>query len=504
MIIKKDRVPLKFLIFAQHSKGRVNRFSTHDILRFFRDNPVYIGTMLGIGKSVPERRIRSFLRGLPGNISMVLNATGLVKGADDYYYKLPDVLFHAIKRGALRFKQREDDNFETVFTNTEGLSGKDFGNYTKRIEKALDIFLDRKTQEVKLRDYGRNWREREVIKEIKATGRRITQRFFEQRKAYFETDREEYLYLPHPTIPFKEMLKPRPRVYYSITKSLQYHPDCPNFVFKTLNEDLSYKDFYTIPFRIIDKLVFQKLKPDSADVFYLCIKERNDQEWLYFRDNRPLLSLVGYEKTNRIEDISKAPYTAPHQRARLEQYRKRLHSFATSTFEDKIKVIKKYKEANQEINVIPYVENLSLAKALKVKQGRTEKTIFVVRVDTAYPDLLCIYLEDLTEEERFGKSVKSLDLLDLFLIRHNVIHKIDDYKSRLFEIEAEYDAFEFAHHESPKDDVTRSRFITAWISHYPDDTYITKKKVRIPIINVQKLWSNLVKELQTQKGYASQ
>jgi len=132
MIIKKDRVPLKFLIFAQHSKGKINRFSTNDILRFFRDNPVYIGTMLGIGKSVPERRIRSFLRGLPGNISMVLNAIGLVKGSDDYYYKLPDVLFHAIKRGALRFRQREDDNFETVFSNTEGLSGKDFKNYKKQ------------------------------------------------------------------------------------------------------------------------------------------------------------------------------------------------------------------------------------------------------------------------------------------------------------------------------------------------------------------------------------
>lgn len=57
MIIKKDRVPLKFLIFTQHSEGRVNRFSTNDILRFFRDNPVYIGTMLGIGMSVPERRM---------------------------------------------------------------------------------------------------------------------------------------------------------------------------------------------------------------------------------------------------------------------------------------------------------------------------------------------------------------------------------------------------------------------------------------------------------------
>lgn len=84
------------------------------------------------------------------------------------------------------------------------------------------------------------------------------------------------------------------------------------------------------------------------------------------------------------------------------------------------------------MNAISYIECLSLAKALKVKQKNEEKTIFVVRVDTAYPDLLCIYLEDLSEEERLGKTIKKLDLMDLFVIRHSVIQNVDQYKDRLF------------------------------------------------------------------------
>ena len=148
---------------------------------------------------------------------------------------------------------------------------------------------------------------------------------------------------------------------------------------------------------------------------------------------------------------------------------------------------------------LSYIENLSLAKALKIKQEKTKKTILIIRVDTAYPDLLCIYLDDLTKEERFNKPVKSLDLLDLFLIRHNVIQNIDQYKNRLFEIETEYDAFEFSHHESPKDDITRTRFIAAWISHYPKGVYVTKEKIKIPILNIAELWHNLIKEIQIQR-----
>ena len=504
MIIKKNRVPLKFLIFTQHSKGKVNRFSTSDILMFFRDNPVYIGTMLTIGRSVPERKIRSFLRGLPGNISMVLSPIGLIKGFDDYYYKIPDILFYAIKKGILRFRQREDEDFETVFTNVERQSEKSFSNYKKQIENAVQVFLDRKTQEVKMRDYDKRWQEREIIKEIKSTGRKITQLFFEQRKAYFKTDREEYFYIPYPTIPYEQMLKKKPRIYYSIPKSIQYHPECPNFIFKVMNEYLGYKNFYTVPFRIIDKLVFQKLSPDSMDIFHFYIEERNHESLLFFKDGKALLALRNYKKINNIEDISKAPYTAPYQRTRLEQYRIQIHSSITGIFEDKIKLIKKYNEVNQEVNLISYIENLSLTKSLQVKQDHTKKTIFVVRVDSTFPDLLCVYLEDLTEKERFEKPVKSLNMLDLFLIRHNIIHNIDTYKSRLFEIEAEYDASSFSHHESPRDDIMRSRFITAWISNFPKDVYVTKKKIEVPIINVQKLWRELIQELRKQKIYGTQ
>jgi hypothetical protein len=506
MIIKKDRVPLKFLIFVQHSKLKVNRFSTYDILRFFRDNPAYIGTMMGIGRSVPEKKIRSFLRGLPGNISMVLNAVGIVRGSDDYYYRLPEILFRPIKDGILRFRVRLDGDVEPQFTNVTKINEKRFEIFKQEIEKALQVFLDRKTQEVQLRDYDKKWPERPVIKEIVAEGRKISQYFFEQRKACFETSKREHIYIPYSTVPYEEMLKPNPRIYYSIPKSFTFHPNCPNFVLKTFTDNLEYKDFYTIPFRVLDDLVFKKLDPDAADIFYFCIKKRNGgEEWLYYnKTGQPLIPIAEYHKLNKVEDISKASYTAPFQNARLKKYREQLHAQITSTFEDKLNLIKKYKEANQEVNIISYIENLSLAKALKFKQEKEEKTILVVRVDTAYPDLLCIYLDDLNKAERFNKSVKSLDLMDLFLIRHNVIQNVENYKSRLFEIEAEYDAFEFSAHESPKDDITRSKFVAAWISNYPNDIYTTKKKIKIPILNIEKLWHNLIKDIQAQKQYATQ
>lgn len=504
MIIKKDRVPLKFLIFAQHSRLGINRFSTADILKFFRDNPAYIDTMVGIGRVAKERKIRSFLRGLPGNISMVLNAVGIVEGTDDYYYKLPDILYKALKSGILRFRQREDSNFEPLFTNRLRFSEGRFEKLKQHIEKALQVFLDRKTQEVKLRDYDKKWRKRPVMQEISGAGRKIDQYFFEQRKACFETSKKEHLYIPYSTIPYEEMLKTKPRIYYSIPKSFSFHQNCPNFIFKILNDELVYEDFYAVPFRVIDELVFQKLKPDRADIFYFYIKKKNGEDWLYYKTGQPLFSLSEYHKLDKIEDISKASYPAPFQEERLAKYRGRLHAEVTSTLEDKLDLIKKYREANQEVNVISYIENLSLAKALRVRQEKDEKTILVVRVDTAYPDLLCIYLEDLAEAERFGKTVKSLDLLDLFLIRHNVIHNIDAYKDNLFEIEAEYDAFEFMAHESPKDDITRSRYIAAWISNYPNDVYTSKKKIKIPIINIQKLWRDLISQIEAQKSYAPQ
>ena len=498
MIIKKDRVPLKFLIFAQHSHLKRNRFSTEDILRFFRDNPVYIGTMIGIGRTVPQNKIRSFLRGLPGNISMVLNAIGIVKGTDNYYYRLPDILFHPIKDGILRFKQNKNGDFEATFTNTIKIPENKFKKIKQNIEYALTIFLDRKTQEFKLRDYAKKGAKKIPLDEIVNDSRRIKQYYFEQRKACFETSRREHIYIPYPTIPYEEMLEKNPRIYYSIPKSFAFHPNCPNFVFKIFNNSLKYEGFYTIPFHIIDELVFQKLKPDQADLYYFCFKKRSGDLWLYYKDNTPLLNLRGYEKIKRIEDIQKAPYTAPYQNARLRQYRESLHAGITSTFEDKIALIKKYKEVNQEVNAVSYIECLSLAKALKIKQEKEEKTIFLVRVDTTYPDLLCIYLEDLTEEERFGKTVKKLDLMDLFLIRHNVIQNIEKYKARLFEIEAEYDAAQFSHHESPSDDITRSKFIVAWINNYSDKAYRTKTKIEIPIINAKQLWYNLIKEIQEQ------
>ena len=498
MIIKRDRVPLKFLIFVQHSRLKVNKFSTADILRFFRDNPAYIGTMMGIGRSVPERKIRSFLRGLPGNISMVLNAVGLVKGSDNYYYKLPEILFKPIREGILRFRTEDNGDFETQFINIHRVSQTDFKVRKKQVEKALRVFLDRKTQEVNLRDYDKKWRDRPIIKEIVETGRKFSQYFFEQRKACLETDKREHLYLPYPTIPYEEMLKKKPRIYYSIPKSFIFHPNCPNFVFKAFTEGLEYRDFYTVPFKLLDNFVFKKLKPGAADLFYFYIKRNKGEDWLYLKKGKALFSLAKYHKLNKIQNISQSPYAAPYQEYRLKKYREQLHKGITSTFEDKINIIRKYNEASYEANVISYIENLSLAKALKIKQEQTEKTILVVRVDTAYPDLLCIYLDDLTKEERRNKSVKSLDLLDLFLIRHNVIQNIDQYKDRLFEIEAEYDAFEFSHHESPKDDISRTRFIAAWITHYPKDIYITKEKIRIPIINIEKLWHNLIKEIQAQ------
>ncbi|MCP6719964.1 MAG: hypothetical protein KJI72_01380 [Patescibacteria group bacterium] len=499
MVIKKDRVPLKFLIFVQHGKLKANRFSTNDILKFFRDNPAYIGMMMGIGRSVPEKKIRSFLRGLPGNISMVLNAIGLVRGSDDYYYRLPEILFRPIKDGILLFRVRSDGDVEPQFTNITKVSNKKFEAFKQEVEKALQVFLDRKTQEFKLRDYDKKWPKRAVIQEISNSGRKVSQYFFEQRKACFETNKREHIYIPYPTIPYEEILKSHPRIYYSIPKSFIYHQNCPNFVFKILTDDLEYKDFYTIPFRVLDNLVFKKLEPDAANIFYFFIKPKNGEEWLYFKTGQPILPLAEYHKLNKIEDISKAPYTAPFQNARLKKYREQLHAQITSTFEDKIKLIKKYKEANQEVNVISYIENLSLAKALKVKQDKEEKIILVVRVDTAYPDLLCIYLDDLVPAERFNKSLKSLDLMDLFSIRHDIIQNVDSYKGRLFEIEAEYDAFEFSAHESPKDDITRSRFVAAWISNYPNDIYTTKKKIKIPIINVEKLWHNLIRDTQTQR-----
>jgi len=496
MIIKKDRVPLKFLIFAQHSDLKRNRFSTEDILKFFRDNPVYIETMIGIGRNVPQNKIRSFLRGLPGNISMVLNAIGIVKGTDNYYYRLPDILFKPIKNGMLYFRQSDDKHFETVFKNVNNVFEKKFERQKTKIEKALEIFLNRKTQEFKLRDYGNKDIKKIPLNEIAKTGRKIKQYYFEQRKACFETNKKEHIYIPYPTIPYEEMLKKKPRVYYSIPKSFSFHPNCPNFVFKEFDDELQYQTFYTIPFRVLDELVFYELKPDQADLYYFCIKHKNGDPWLYYKNRKPSLNLKEYEKINKIEDIGKAPYTAPFQNEKLRQYRESLHSGVTSTFEDKIALIKKYKEANLEVNAVSYIECLSLAKALKIKQAKDEKTIFVVRVDTAYPDLLCINLEDLSGEERLGKTIKKLDLMDLFVIRHNVIRNIDQYKERLFEIEAEYDAAEFAHHDTPSDDVTRSRYIAAWVCNYSDGVFRTQTKLEVPIIDVKKLWYNLINELQ--------
>jgi hypothetical protein len=505
MIIKKDRVPLKFFIFVQHSTLKVNRFSTDDILQFFRDNPAYVGMMMGIGKSVPEKKMRSFLRGLPGNISMVLNAVGIVKGSDDYYYRLPEILFKPIKDGTLRFKVRPDGDVETQFTNIAKISDRKFKALIQYIENAIQVFLDRKTQEGGLRDYDKKRPEQPVIKEIADTGRKISQYFFEQRKACFETNKREHLYIPYPTIPYEEMLKPKSRIYYSIPKSFTFHPHCPNFILKTFTDDHKYKDFYTVPFRVIDDLVFKQLDPDAADIFYFYINKRSDDnEWLFYSKNgQPLFPIAKYIKLNNIEDISKAPYTAPFQKTRLKKYREQLHAQISSTFDDKIRLIKKHKEANQEVNVISYIENLSLAKALKFRQGQEEKTILVVRVDTTYPDLLCIYLESLTKAERFNKPIKSLDLIDLFLIRHDIIQNIENYKNKLFEIEAEYDAFEFSSHESPRDDVTRSRFIAAWISNYANDIFVTKKKIKIPILNIEKLWHGLIRDIQAQKQYAT-
>lgn len=496
MIIKKDRVPLKFLIFAQHSDLRRNRFSTEDILKFFRDNPVYIGTMMGIGRNVPENKIRSFLRGLPGNISLILNAVGIVRGTDNYYYRLPNILFKPIKNGMLSFRRNRDGDFETVFKNTQRISKKKFEEKKAEIEEALEIFLKRKTQEFKLRDYGNKGVKKIPLEEIVKTGRKIKQYYFEQRKACFETSKREHIYIPYPTIPYEEMLKERPRVFYSIPKSFAFHPNCPNFVFKRFDDEIQYQDFYTVPFRVLDELVFQEQKPDQADLYYFYIKQRGGVPWLYFKSGKPLLNLKNYHKVKNIEDISKAPYTAPYQNEKLRQYRESLHSGVTSTFEDKIALIKKYKEAHWEVNVVSYIECLSLAKALKAKQEAEEKTIFVVRVDTAYPDLLCIYLEDLNSEERIGKTIKKLDLMDLFLIRHNIIQNVDQYKERLFEIEVEYDAAEFAHHDTPSDDITRSRYIAAWISNYPDGVFRTQTKLEVPIIDVKKLWYSLIEELQ--------
>lgn len=496
MIIKKDRVPLKFLIFAQHSDFKRNKFSTEDILKFFRDNPAYIETMTGIGRNVPQNKIRSFLRGLPGNISMVLNAVGIVKGTDNYYYRLPEILFKPIKSGTLYFRQSQNGNFETVFTNVQNASDKKFEQQKNRIEKVLDVFLNRKTQEFKLRDYGSKGVKKIPLEEIAQTGRKIKQYYFEQRKACFETNKKEHVYIPYPTIPYEEMLKEKPKVYYSIPKSFAFHPNCPNFIFKQFDEGLQYKDFYTVPFSVLDDLVFKKMETDQADLCYFYIKQKNGDPWLYFKTGTALLNLKNYHKVKKIVDISNAPYTAPYQNEKLRQYRESLHSGITSTFEDKIAFIKKYKEAHLEVNAVSYIECLSLAKALKVKQEKEEKTIFVVRVDTAYPDLLCIYLEDLNEEERMGKAIKKLDLMDLFIIRHNVIQDIDQYRERLFEIEAEYDASEFAHHDTLSDDVTRSRYIAAWINNYSDGVYRTQTKLEIPIIDVKKLWHHLIAELQ--------
>lgn len=498
MIIKKDRVPLKFLIFAQHSNLKRNKFSTEDILKFFRDNPVYIETMMGIGRNVPQNKIRSFLRGLPGNISLVLNAIGIVKGSDNYYYRLPEILFKPIKNGGLYFRQSSDGNFETTFTNIHNISKEKFKQQKSKAEKALEVFLDRKTQEFKLRDYGNKGIKKIPLQEIAITGRKIKQYYFEQRKACFETDKKEHIYIPYPTVPYEEMAKNKPKVYYSIPKSFTFHPNCPNFVFKNFNNNLQYQNFYTIPFEMLNKLVFQKLKPDQADLYYFYTKQKNGDLWLYFKNGTPLLNLKEYKKIKKIEDISNVPYTAPYQNEKLRQYRESLHSGITSTFEDKIALIKKYKEVNQEVNAVSYIECLSLAKALKVKQKKEEKTIFVVRIDTTYPDLLCVYLEDLNEKERMGKTIKRLDLMDLFVIRHNIIQNIDQYKKRLFEIEAEYDAAQFSHHESPNDDITRSHYIAAWINNYSNNTYRTQTKLEIPIIDIKKLWNNLIKELQAQ------
>lgn len=496
MIINKDRVPLKFLIFAQHSDLIRNKFSTEDILKFFRDNPVYIGTMMGIGRNVPQNKIRSFLRGLPGNISMVLNAVGIVKGTDDYRYRLPDILFRPIKDGMLYFRQNESGNFETHFKNVLGVSEKKFDRQKGKVEKALEVFLGRKTKECKLRDYGKKGIKKTLLEEIVASGRKIKQYYFEQRKACFETDKKEHLYIPYPTVPYEEMVKNNPKIYYSIPKSFVFHPNCPNFIFKRFDEEFQYEDFYTVPFSVLDKLIFKVTKPDQADLYYFFIKQKNGAPWLYFKSGNPLLDLNKYHKMKKAEDISRAPYTAPYQNQKLRQYRESLHSGITSTFEDKIALIKKYKEAHLEVNAVSYIECLSLAKVLKIKQDNEEKTIFVVRVDTAYPDLLCIYLEDLSEEDRMGKTINELDLMDLFVIRHRVIQNVEQYKDRLFEIEAEYDASEFAHHDTPSDDVTRTRYIAAWINNYSDAVFHTQTKIEIPIINVKKLWHNMIAELQ--------
>lgn len=492
--IESTRIPLVPLLYCQHTNK--DTYSIEDVLAFFNpERPGAYQNMRDIGAYVPEHRIRSWMRGFPGNNSLTAEPVGLVPGTQDYIYKVPKTLSDAMRTGELRLEyESETRKCRVILANTREMSAEEFEKRVEEILITIQTYLDRKTQENKLR-----YRDNSRIKEaIEARSGEVEQEFFEQRKRVLKSERGEYFYLVTPTIPLDEMVRGTGKVYYEIPEVVRYIPQCPNFVFKIFNERNELEGFATLPFEEIDKEVFKKLQPDKTRQYTLWVRKKDGQLEL-IAGTRKVLDLGEYLGLGRARTMAQAPYTAGYQVERLKAYRL---SFRTSPeakegLERRLSRLRPDDFVGSEATAIGFFEQLSLLRAIKAEVEGKEKTLFIVHSRTRFPDLICIFLEDLVEEERLGKRVEELTPQDLVMIRTRILTNVDAYKDRLFEVEAEYDAARFETHDG-KDDVQRSLYILAWDSHFEEPYYRTKDgKYTIPIIACRELWGRLSQEVNT-------
>lgn len=453
-----SRIPGRVLLHVTHH-CKCNEFTIEQFLVAEKGN--FKVNTLGIGIRTQDGN-RSYKRGTPGNISLVADALRISKGTDNFVYYIPESIFLGIRSLAITIK----------LTNTQIEITAPL-----KLAETIKRFFNRKTVHAKLR-YGAS--QKTLIFNLASRGD-VETKYFEQRKKYYSVVKNgttENFVLPFAFWSYESIEKDNSDVSYYIPKSYMTHTSQPNLVVMEF-EGFKFKKYYTIPFEIW-RGILEKNNPNAADRYIFTIK---DGKLIFTNTQTDLLPYLGFKEVKGTRDTT---IPLSKQTQDLAVYRTTLHTKTTSSLDSRIESIKNLGEVTLEMNLMFHISVLSLAGLLSSKQG----TILTLKLDSAYPDILAIFIESIPDDIK-------LEYPNLASLRDHVLKNIKHYANNIIEIEAELDISGFDTHTKGKDDLRRTKIIILW------NNPLTKKVYRentIEIVSIKPLWDSYISGL-SKKGY---
>lgn len=131
------------------------------------------------------------------------------------------------------------------------------------------------------------------------------------------------------------------------------------------------------------------------------------------------------------------------------------------------------KSFNGQIRIRDYVRD-----GQKKILWKEEKTCIILYNGTKYPDLVCVFLEDVEKMERKGK--RSFSEFSQYIWGN-----YKRFRHLFFEVEAEYNLTSFKRHDKDRHGVLQSKYI--FCESKNRDSYLSRFDIEIPAIGIKEI-----------------